>query len=131
MKKYSLSNIHPILQALLGALAAILCFLAVSFIFALISSFTENPTSLTGIFSLLSLLTSGAIFGLTASRIIGNGAQRLISISLGISVAVMLLVGVILKGGAIAPSALLNYLAYLGVGVIFAFLGKRRNKKKK
>ena len=52
---------------------SVLCILSVSFIFALISSTSNDPTGSLGIFSLSALLISGAVSGFISGKIKKEG----------------------------------------------------------
>ena len=131
MKKRLFYNLNPVLVILIETAAAILTFFAISFIFTLFSSLSENPTSLIGILSLVSHLVSGALFGFVTSRITGDGSKLSVPISALCTVLIMIAIGLIWSKGTTHISTLLNYLAYLGVTVIFSYLGRMRPKRKK
>lgn len=131
MKKRLFYDLNPVLVILIETAAAVLTFFAVSFIFTLFASLSENPTSLIGIFSLISLLVSGALFGFVTSRIMGEGSKLSIPISALCTVLIMIAIGLIWSKGTTHISTLLNYLTYIGVAVIFSYLGRIRPKRKK
>ena len=93
---------------------------------AAVAYFTKDPSSLTGAFSLLSLLLAGAISGLINSRVTKEGGALIGILSAVISAAVMLAVGLIWRGGLLPAGAVLNLAAYITVSVGAALLGKRR-----
>lgn len=114
---------------LIGMAVSIVTVFAVSFALAVISSMTNNPTALTGAFSLLALILAGLISGFFISRFNGNGGAIVGILSSVIAAAVMLSVGLVWKKGAISYGVLINMLAYVGVSVIASVLGKRKPKK--
>lgn len=121
------------LSALLaiGASASALSVFAVAFALAVISSLTNDPTSLTGAFSLLALVIAGAVSGFLISRLNGDGGVLVSILSSVISTSVMILAGLIIKKGALPLGAVLNLLVFLAVSIVFSLLGKRRTKKHK
>ena len=131
MKKYKKKELG--LGALLGigSGASLICVFAVAFVLAAVSSLTKDPTALTGAFTLLTLLIAGALSGFGISRLSGDGGVLVAILSSVVSTSVMILVGLILKKGALPLGAVLNLLAYLAVSVVFALLGKRRIKRHK
>lgn len=131
MKKYKKKELG--LGALLGigSGASLICVFAVAFVLAAVSSLTKDPTALTGAFALLTLLIAGAVSGFGISRLGGDGGVLVAILSSVVSTSVMILVGLILKKGALPLGAVLNLLAFLAVSVVFALLGKRRIKRHK
>lgn len=131
MKKYKKKELG--LGALLGigSGASLICVFAVAFVLAAVSSLTKDPTALTGAFTLLTLLIAGAVSGFGISRLGGDGGVLVAILSSVVSTSVMILVGLILKKGALPLGAVLNLLSFLAVSVVFALLGKRRIKRHK
>ena len=131
MKKHRKGNKKPSGLALLfiGALISATMFALLSFIFALLAYRTNDPTSLTDVFSLISLLLTGAVMGFAVSKIKGDGGM-LISVLCALLFCVcLLMVGVIMSGGSLPPRVPLNYVCYLGVASLFAWLGGRKKKR--
>lgn len=131
MKKYKKKELG--LGALLGigSGSSLICVFAVAFVLAAVSSLTKDPTALTGAFTLLTLLIAGAVSGFCISRLGGDGGVLVAILSSVVSTSAMILVGLILKKGALPLGAVLNLLAFLAVSVVFALLGKRRIKRHK
>lgn len=131
MKKYKKKELG--LGALLGigSGSSLICVFAVAFVLAAVSSLTKDPTALTGAFTLLTLLIAGAVSGFCISRLGGDGGVLVAILSSVVSTSVMILVGLILKKGALPLGAVLNLFAFLAVSVVFALLGKRRIKRHK
>ena len=115
----------------IGTVASVGAVFVMAFILALISSMTKDPTSLTGAFSLLALLLAGAVSGFIISRVNGEGGKLIGILSSVIATVVMMIVGLIRKGGFLPLGALLNLLAFLAVGVISSILGKKRARKRR
>lgn len=98
----------------------------VALLLSAVAYFTKDPSSMTGAFSLLSLLLAGGISGLVTSRVNGEGGVLIGILSAVISAAVMLAVGLIWRKGLLPLGAVLNLAAYITVSVGAALLGKRR-----
>ena len=130
MKKHKRKELGLTSLILLGAGFALATVTATAFLLALISSFTKNPTALTGILSLIALLLSGAISGYVTSRVNGEGGSLIGILSAVICVFLITVVGLIWKGGALNLGMPLNLLAFIGVSVLFSILGSKRLKKK-
>lgn len=129
MKKHKRKELGLTSLILLGAGFTIVTIVITSFIFAIISSFTKNPTALTGILSLVALLLSGAISGFVTSAANGEGGALIGILSTVVSALLILTVGLIWRGGALNLGMLLNLLAFIGISVLFSILGKKRIKR--
>lgn len=130
MKKHKRKELGLTSLIAIGTAASVVSVAVMAFILALISSMTKDPTSLTGAFSLLTLVLAGAVSGFVISRTMGEGGPLVGTLSVVIVTAIMLIVGLIWKGGLLPLGALLNMLVYLAVGVIASALGKKRPRKR-
>ncbi len=111
----------------IAVLSLVLCAL----VMALIAYSSENPTKSVPLFSLVALIASAAVSGITVSRIKGEGGVKftaLVSLAL---MLLLLLIAIISGKGSVPPSAFMNYACYMGVAVISAFLGRKREKRRK
>ena len=131
MKKHKRKELSLGAMLAIGTVASVVSVGVVAFILAIISSLTKDPTSLTGAFSLLTLVLAGAISGFVISRVMGDGASLVGTLSIAIATVAMLAVGLIWKGGLLPLGALLNLCVFLAVGVIASVLGKQRPRKKR
>ena len=105
--------------------------ITVSFIMALISSFSKDPTSLTGALSLMALLVAGGISAVISSRKNGDAGVLVATLSAVISAILMLAVGPIMNGGLVPFGTLVNLAVFIGVSALAAALGKRRTRRTK
>ena len=134
MKKTIKAELGTLPKLLIGAIAAAASIVVVSFILSLISSLTKNPTALTGVFSLLSLIIAGALFGFISSKLNGDGGIAIIFVSSVITALIMSAIGLIWCGGKVHFGVFLNYLAFIGTVALCAVIagkiggGKRRHK---
>ena len=115
---------------LIGAGLSLVMIVAVTFIMAIVSYMTSDPTSLTGALSLASLLVAGAISGYVTSRTNGGGGVLVGVLATVIAAAVMLTIGLIASGG-IGVGAFINLGAYVSVSVLASVIGKKRVGKRK
>ena len=116
---------------LLGAGFALMMIVAVSFVFALISSFTKNPTSMTGAVALVALLLAGAISGFTTARANGEGGTLVGILSAIISAGLILVIGLIFGKGKLGINVFINTASYVAVSVFLSILGKKRIKRRR
>ena len=131
MKKHKRKELGLGALLVIGTVASVGAVFVMAFILALISSMTKDPTSLTGAFSLLALLLAGAVSGFVISRVNGEGGKLIGILSSVIATSVMMIVGLIWKGGLLPLGALLNLFAFLAVGVLASILGKKRARKRR
>ena len=132
MKKHSKSELSLPILLLIGSGAMVGGVAISAFIFALISSLTKDPTALTGILSLVSLLFAGALTSFILTRVIRRDGGMLIAIvSATITGLLMSVIGLIMEGGSVNLNVFLNYLAFIGISGLFAFLAGKTNTKKR
>ncbi len=124
-KNYSLPALYGI-----GILCVTVTLALMSILLATVSSFTENPTSLTEMLSLLSLFLTGAFFGYLFPRVFDTSAQNTFAAAL-ISVLLMLIAGVILRSGMLSASVFLNHFAFLGIVALTANISVKRGARRK
>ena len=131
MKKHKRKELGLGALLVIGTVASVGAVFVMAFILALISSMTKDPTSLTGAFSLLALLLAGAVSGFVISRVNGEGGKLIGILSSVIATVVMMIVGLIWKGGFLPLGALLNLLAFLAVCILSSLLGQKRPRKRR
>ncbi len=116
---------------LLGILCSGILIVVSSFIMAVIASGSGDPTSKIGAYSLIALLLSAAISGICISRIKGDGGFGVSALTALAVALIMTLIGIISSGGRLTLACFMNYGCYLGVSVIFAYLGRKKEKRHK
>jgi hypothetical protein len=115
---------------MIGALIALCSVLICSLIAAAIALGADDPMGMIGICSFCALLCSGAICGVILTRLSGAGTKNAVLSSL-VAVAVMAVCSLIITHRAPSPSALMNYVSFVGSAAIFSFLGRKRAKRHK
>lgn len=132
MKKRNKKELSLPILMLIGAALSVLLVIASSFVFTLIASLTKDPGALIGMFSLASLIFAGALSGFIITKLFRDGGSLIALLSAVFAALIMSVIGLIAKKGTVPLSVFLNYLAYVGVAALFAFLaGKKRKKKVK
>ena len=104
---------------------------ALSMLMSGVALMTKDPTSLIGIFSLLSLIISAALSGFANAKL--NPTEK-ISFPLTVCLAVtmtMLFTGVILSKGHMSLGSLMNYLCYFGIYALLSYFGAKGGRKHK
>ena len=104
---------------------SVLCILSVSFIFALISSTSNDPTGSLGIFSLSALLISGAVSGFISGKIKKEGGIGF-SALMALATTLIMLIFCIIISGKVSGGAIMNYVCYIGVSTLMGFLATRK-----
>lgn len=104
---------------------------ATSLVLALASSFTNDPTALTGALSLISLLASGVISAVINSRKNAESGTLIATLSALVAAVIMLAAGLIMKGGLVPFGTLLNHAAFVGISALAATLTKRKPHRAK
>lgn len=122
---------EPALTSLLliGSAGSLLTVFLSAFLLALISSFSKDPTALTGALSLIAFMLGGFISAFIISRLIGNGGVLIGILSSVIASSTLLIAGLIISGGSCALCVLVNSLAFIGVSSLAAVLAKKIGKK--
>ena len=131
MKKRKRKDLGLTALMLMGAGFALALIIAMAFIISLISSFTSDPTAMTGALSLVALLLAGATAGFVSSRVNGDGGALVGILSAVISASVILTVGLIARAGRLSIGVFINALAYIAVSALASILGKKRVKRRK
>ena len=88
----------------------------------------SDPTALTGIFSIISLLLSSCVMGIFVSRRRGEGGVALAALCALIFAAIMLSVELIAKRGAVSAPFAINIASAFGVCIITAYLTRKRRR---
>ena len=103
--------------------------LVTSLVMSAIAYSSPDPTGKIGIYSLVSLIVSAAVSGFLISRLSGSGSVGMAALTSLATVLVLILFGAIASGGKLGVSALMNYLCYFGVALLFSLFGKKRERR--
>ncbi len=131
MKRFKIKNPSFSALVLIGAAICLTMLIPVSLTLAIISSFMNDPTSATGILALISSIVSAALSGIIIARIAKEGRLPISALSSLIAVAVMIIIGLVWKGGIRSAGVFLNHAAYIGVTVLCAYFCKAKQKRRK
>lgn len=115
----------------LSLLRAVIVFLALSVIGALIVYFQADPLRIADVASLVILLLSAAVSGFLNAKLTGEGKLAVVVLSSLTFCLVLLLIGLVATGGGVTLRVFLNYLCYIGIALFFGWLGKRETKKRR
>ena len=124
-------NPSTLKEVLMGLIISFICMLAISLVASIILYMQQDPTALIDIAALIVLLATAAISGYIISRRTVGAKMLTVALS-SISVCLVLfIIGMILTGGGVTNRVYLNYLCYVGVAMLFAWLGGRAPVKRK
>ena len=115
---------------LLGILAQAALLPALSLILALISTLTNNPTSLIGILAIGALLSSGGIYGFASAKLRGDGSVPFSLLSSLFFSLLVILFGLVFSGGEMKISVLIGQVIYVLTSLLFSALGNMKKKRK-
>ena len=114
-----------------GFIISFISMLAVSLIASIILYMQSDPTALIDVASLVVLLVSAAVSGYVISK--RTGERKMLTTALS-SIALcflLFIIGMIMTGGGVTNRVYLNYLCYVGVAMLFAWLGGRAPTKRR
>lgn len=98
---------------------------------AAISADSDDPMGASGLYSLLGIVLAGALGGFVVCKMHGEGGVRHSTVCAAITSILLLLCGIIGAGGIPKASAFINYISFLGTALVFAFIGRKKEKKHK
>lgn len=128
MKKRRSSNADrsPLSVFIFGIIFSFAALTLLSFISSLILLSISNPLLSIKTTSLAVLLCAGAISGFTISKYKGE-MNLSIAVSASLTVAVVMLgISLICAKGNVGGGVFMNYICYVLVSALFAFLGRKR-----
>lgn len=102
-----------------------------AFSMAMISYSGNDPAKSIGIFSLVTLVLSAVISGVVITRMKGEGGAKFAGLSSLSLVLILFFVALIIEKGSVPLSAFMNYSCYVGISVIAAIFGKKREKRRR
>lgn len=116
---------------LLGVIFSFAALTVISLVCSAILMTSNNPTGNLKIASLASLLICGAVSGFFTSKYKGEGGVITSIITSVAFIALMLIISMIASKGDVGGITFMNYLCYLMIAVFAAFLGRKRERKRK
>ncbi len=114
-----------------GFLISLLVMLAITLIASIVLYLQADPMSLIDITSLIVLLASAAVSGYIISARMPE--RKILTVTLSSLLLCFLLyaIGMIVTAGGATSRVYLNYLCYIGIAILFAWLGSRAPSKKR
>ncbi len=130
MGKHKIKKERSFLKELLiGLIKAVLSLALLSVVGGVILYMSDNPMGMVDIASLAVLLLSGALSGYIISR--GAQERKLATVLLAALLLSLcfIFIGLIISGGEVSWRAVLNYICYTGVSLLFGLLGKKEKRR--
>ena len=130
-KTHKTENTGAVRRVLNGLLSSLISMLAISLVAGVIVYMQDDPLAILDITSLVVLLTSAAISGYIISK--KTQERRILTVVLSSLILCLLLfaLGMLLSGGGVTSRVYFNYLCYMGVAILFAWLGSREPARKR
>ena len=125
---YKKSNMSALSKLAIGALISILSLLAFAVIFGIVAMMFQDVTGKIPLFSIMTVILSGAVAGAIVSRFITDGNLGFSLLTALFASLVLMLLGVIMGGGAVSVSVFLNFLIFIGVFGLSSYIFKKREK---
>ena len=116
----------PLATVLTGLGVSISALLLCALTASIISFASKDPTAILPMLSLSALLLSGALSSALNARMRGTVCALTAAAT---ATVLILIVGLILSGGALSPAALMNCGCYVGVSALITVLSKGRTKR--
>lgn len=130
VKKFAGPN-KKIAAFMRGIIISVAMLLAVSLILSIVTEASSDPSAVMGIYSLLSIILSAALSGITVSTVSGEHGIKISALCALMIVLIMMLTGTIVNGGGLPTRGLMNYLCYFAIYLFSALLGKPGKKRRK
>ena len=93
---------------------------------AVIAYSSDDPTKSVAPSALATLAVSAAVSGIVISRMKGEGGVKLSGIA-SITLILLLFITALISGkGIVGPSAFMNYACYIGVSLLSAYIGRKK-----
>ena len=127
-KFYKKTDISAIKRLFLGAVIAMAARLLFSAIFSGIAMLTDDAAAKIPLFAILTLILSAAVGGAVSTRTVSDGRLSLALLSALLSSLIFMLIGTIVGKGHLPLSVFLNFIIFIGVFGLSAYLFKKRER---
>ena len=126
-KFYKKTDISAIKRLFLGAVIAMAALLLFSAIFSGIAMITDDAVAKIPLFAILTLILSAAVGGAVSTRTVSDGRLSLALLSALLASLIFMLIGTIVGKGHLPLSVFLNFIIFIGVFGLSAYLFKKRD----
>ena len=127
-KFYKKTDISAIKRLFLGAVIAMAALLLFSAIFSGIAMLTDDAAAKIPLFAILTLILSAAVGGAVSTRTVSDGRLSLALLSALLAALIFMLIGTIVGKGHLPLSVFLNFIIFIGVFGLSAYLFKKRER---
>lgn len=130
-KRIKTKNRGILFGVMIGFGISVISMILLSVIASIIVYTQSDPLAIIDIVSLVVLLLSAALSGFTISKCTGEKKILVSTLSALALCLILFMVGTIATGGRATIQVLINYICYIGITVLFAWLGAREKKNRK
>lgn len=130
MRKYKKSLTLP-KSIILGVLFSFITLLVITLVSSFVVLRFKNPTNLVPTASLVVFVLCGTVSGFSLSKLKGDGGMAFALITGLTFIFLFIIVSLILTKGRVPGMLFMNALCYLLVSAFWAFIGKKRQAKRR
>ena len=127
-KFYKKTDISAVRRLFFGAGIAMAALLLFSAIFSGIAMMTDDAAAKIPLFAILTLILSAAVGGAVSTRTVSDGRLSLSLLSALLASLIFMLIGTIIGKGHLPLSVFLNFIIFIGVFGLSAYLFKKRER---
>lgn len=124
---YKKGDLGTLSRLAIGALICASCILLFAAVFGAIAISLEDATAKIPLFSMLTLILSAVASGIAVSRSVGGGKIVFSMLTALFTSLVFILIGII-AGGSVSWAVFLNFLIFIGVFTLAAYLFRKRER---
>ncbi len=128
---YKKGNMSALSKLLVGTLISLASILVFAVIFGALAMMFRDVTGRIPLFALLTVIFSGVAAGAVVSRLITEGNLPFSILVALMTSLIMMLIGIVAGGGSVSFSVFLNFLIFMGVFGLAAYLFKKRERRMK
>lgn len=125
---YKKGDLGTLSRLAIGALICASCILLFAAVFGAIAISLEDTTAKIPLFSMLALILSAVASGIAVSRSVGGGKIVFSMLTALFTSLVFILIGIIAGGGSVSGAVFLNFLIFIGVFTLAAYLFRKRER---
>ena len=125
-KYYKSRNIGALTRLFIGAGVAIASLLSFALIFSAAALLFEDASAKISAFAMATVVASAIVGGAVVSRTVGEDKISMALLSSLLAALILMLIGVMIKGGSLPFSVFLNFIIFVGAFTLSAYLFRKR-----
>lgn len=127
-KFYKKDNMGTLSRLAVGTLICACSIVIISTVFGAVATSLEDTTAKIPLFAMLTLILSAILSGGVVSRTVADGRVIFSMLIALLTSLIFILIGIIVGGGAVSGAVFLNFLIFVGVFTLAAYLFRKREK---